>query len=785
MGIVPNLPEKLVFEKNSSLLYPLSGDLERGGGGLSRLSRAVAVNGMKRSHHVAKVMTVQYLMVLGVLAVLSFGGYAVFVSVTVGNEGSAAQVNVAGRQRMLSQRIALFAWRLAHAETESLRSEARWELENAIETMARSHKALIEGDAGLGLPGTPSAEIRSMYFGPALFVDSRLKEYLKEARAFAASEDEELFLKHQHPLLHSITGRGAELLHSLDAIVRQYQLESEGRLSLMIRLGTGGLVLTILVLGVAGVFVFAPLVRRVQKEMEELDLTRERLALAMQGTNEGIWDWDIATDTVYLSPRLRTIFRIDENDRFLGGKDWVANIHKDDRPGYLAALRTHLKGRTAFFVAEYRLRRGEGEFRWVRQRGLALRRDDGRCYRMAGSVGDVTERRRNEEDLRLAASVFAGSPEAVMITDAKTRILDVNPAFTAVTGYTKGEILGEPPSLLSSGRHDDAFYSEMWQALNENDFWEGEIWNVRKSGETFPEYLRISVLRDQEGAVMNYIGQFSDITRTKEDQEQLARNTRELASRSLELEQALVRANQANRAKSEFLAAMSHELRTPLNAVIGFSEAMLTQVFGPVGDQRYEGYLKNIRESGRHLLDVINDILDVSKVEAGKIDLLEEPVDVAACIESTLRLVRERAEGEGVSLEVQLPAELPTLFADERRIKQVMLNLVSNAVKFTNPGGHVTVTADSSKDEGLWISVADTGIGIAEEDLARVLTPFTQVDSQLARKYEGTGLGLPLTKGLVEAHGGSLEIESELRKGTTVTIRFPENRLVLEAVYSI
>lgn len=736
------------------------------------------IQAAEAGRRVARSMTFQYLLVLGILAGLSLAGYLTFLAVTYGNEGSAAQVNIAGRQRMLSQRAAFLAWRLVHAETALQRSDHRRELGETLDLMERSHQALLTGSPRMGLAGRPSAEVRSLYFGPNEYVDKRLREFVVLARRLHDAGEADLAAKHDNPVLLELSARAGDLVHSLDLVVRQYQSESEGSAVLMTRIGTLGLAATLLVLAVAGGFVFAPLVRMVAREMEELHRAQERYQLAIQGTNEGLWDWDIKADEVFLSPRLRAIFSIDEGERVMTGRDWLAVIHPDDRHAYVEALRDHLKGRTTFFACDYRLVAGEGQVRWVRQRGLALRGEEGRAYRMAGSVGDVTERRLSEERLRLAASVFENSPHAIMITDAKNVIRDVNPAFTTVTGYTKGEVIGHTPTLLSSGRHGPDFYRQMWIDLRERELWAGEIWNRRKSGEIYPEWLEITVLKDAEGTVAHFIGQFTDISRAKRDEERLAESARQMARQNVELEQALVKAKEANRAKSEFLAAMSHELRTPLNAVIGFSDAMLAHIFGTIGDERYEGYLKNIRDSGQHLLDVINDILDVSRVEAGRIDLIEEPVDVGTVIDASMRLVRERADREGVALAAQVESGLPALKADPRRIKQVLLNLLSNAIKFTNPGGKITLTAWSSPEDGLAIRVADTGIGIAKKDLARVLTPFTQVDSELSRKYEGTGLGLPLTKGLVEAHGGRLELQSELGIGTQVTVRFPRDRLI-------
>lgn len=252
--------------------------------------------------------------------------------------------------------------------------------------------------------------------------------------------------------------------------------------------------------------------------------------------------------------------------------------------------------------------------------------------------------------------------------------------------------------------------------------------------------------------------------------------TKQMAAEN-ELVRSKEEAEIASRAKTEFLANMSHELRTPLNAIIGFSDLMQREMLGPLGSEQYRDYVRDIHQSGSHLHDVINDILDLSKIEAGQMELHEEEVDLRATVERCIRVVSSRADENGLTLLSRVSDSLPLIVGDERKLKQILINLMSNAVKFTEPGGTVTVEAAVNETGDGLIRVVDTGVGISPDDIPKILRPFEQVDSSLARPHEGTGLGLPLTKSLVELHGGALTLQSSPGEGTTVTIRLPKSRL--------
>jgi signal transduction histidine kinase/HAMP domain-containing protein len=269
-------------------------------------------------------------------------------------------------------------------------------------------------------------------------------------------------------------------------------------------------------------------------------------------------------------------------------------------------------------------------------------------------------------------------------------------------------------------------------------------------------WIRVSRTATHEGGFFLFISDFTDV--------------KERERRFLEARE---QAEAASRAKSSFLANMSHELRTPLNAIIGFAEVMAGQMFGRLGTPQYVQYAGDIVGSGRHLLAIINSVLDLAKSEAGKLDINAEPVDLADVFADCVPMIREQCARAGLSLKVEEPAQAMLVLGEAAKLRQIFLNLLSNAMKFTEPGGEVRVEARIAASSSIAVSVADTGIGMSKSDIELALAPFGQVDSRLARRFEGTGLGLPLAKALVELHGGMLAIESAPGRGTTVTVTLP------------
>ncbi len=379
---------------------------------------------------------------------------------------------------------------------------------------------------------------------------------------------------------------------------------------------------------------------------------------------------------------------------------------------------------------------------------------------------EVESRREAENKLRKLTSAVEQSPNAVVITDLRGVIEYVNPRFSQMTGYGPSETVGRNISLLQSGETSEETYEDLWRTILAGRRWQGDLKDKRRDGSTFWASVSISPVWDEKGKISNFVAMHEDITHRKRAEQKVRK--------------AMGQAQSANKAKSELLANMSHELRTPLNAIIGFSDTIKSEIFGPIGNSRYADYTSHIFDSAEHLLELINDILDVSAIEAGKVELLEENLSVYEIAENCFRLIEPRANQGNVSVVKALPDGLPLFFGDERRIKQSLINLLSNAVKFTPEGGSVTLAAKLLPGDELELSVTDTGVGMGKKEKEKAMTQFGQVDSGLNRKHEGTGLGLPLVLGLVELHGGRFVLDSKPGKGTVARIILPPSRILAQ-----
>ncbi len=382
----------------------------------------------------------------------------------------------------------------------------------------------------------------------------------------------------------------------------------------------------------------------------------------------------------------------------------------------------------------------------------------------------VTERKRSEEALRQSEERFRlvaqSTGDAIIAIDDEGRIVSWNRGAERMFGCPEGEVIGKPLTGFMPEEFRKDYEASLKRLRGGGKARHAgrtvELRGRRTDGGEFP--LELSLGWWTAGGETFYSGVVRDITERKRAEAALLK-----AKEAAEV---------ANRAKTEFLANMSHELRTPLNSVIGFSEMMTLEAFGPLANDTYLEYTRDINDAGNHLLEIINDILDFSRIEAGEIDFTEDELDVAKTIESCLRIISERAMKARVTVSSDVPDDFPLLYGDETRVKQILLNLLSNGVKFTRPEGRTVVEARRDPHGAIVLRVRDTGVGIPAKDIPRVLESFGQVADAMTRDHPGTGLGLSMAKSLTELHGGTLSIDSEVGVGTTVTVRFPPERVL-------
>ncbi len=373
-------------------------------------------------------------------------------------------------------------------------------------------------------------------------------------------------------------------------------------------------------------------------------------------------------------------------------------------------------------------------------------------------------RHRRDADARLAATVFSHAREGVMIADATGHLIEVNQAFSQITGYPRDAVIGRTPGFLKSGRHDGAFYRLLWQDLLAKDHWAGEIWNRHQNGELFVVQMTISVVRNTHAQVGHFVGMFSDITARKEN-ERLLQDARN-------------QAEAANLAKSRFLATMSHEIRTPMNGILGMAQLLLLP---NVQSSVRSDYVRTILSSGQTLLSLLNDILDLSKIEAGKFQLESTVFAPEALIHETCNLFAGAAQAKGLQLDGQWRGTQKQRYqADSHRLRQMLGNLVGNALKFT-PRGQVSIEATELECSGasslLEFAVSDNGIGIAADKLCLLFQPFSQTDSSTTREFGGTGLGLSIVRHLALAMGGEAGVSSVPGVGSRFWFRVSACRL--------
>lgn len=510
------------------------------------------------------------------------------------------------------------------------------------------------------------------------------------------------------------------------------------------------------------------------------ETVRSRIDTALNRGRCGLWDWDLARGRIFWSQSMFEMLGLAAREDLMSFGEVSTLVHPDDIHLYEIAAELTEKGGGAIDHA-FRMRHANGHWVWLRARCELVHQAGDAGPHLIGIAVDVTEQKRLVErtaaaDLRLRDAIET-IPEAFVLWDAENRLVLCNSNFQ--------ELHNLPDDAIRAG----ASYEDIVNAGGRQIVRRRESRNGREPGAQNFEaqladgrWLNISERRTKDGG---YVSVGTDITALKMHEEKLIDSEKRLRASVDELQASQrtladlndkyaaekTRAEDANAAKSKFLANMSHELRTPLNAIIGFSEIMESGMFGPLGADKYMEYCRDIHQSGQFLLDVINDVLDMSKIEAGRIKLNPEDIELDQLLTEALRVVSNRAAEKNLTTVSRIDDDLH-FSADRRAVKQIALNLLSNAVKFTPAGGAVSVLGRQRGDSVIF-AIADTGIGIARDALRKLGRPFEQVESQHTKTHQGSGLGLAIAKSLVELHGGTMRIRSRLGAGTMVVVRFP------------
>ena len=512
--------------------------------------------------------------------------------------------------------------------------------------------------------------------------------------------------------------------------------------------------------------------------------TQTRFHTALRRGRSGLWEWDLSRGAIFWSPSMFELLGLEPENRLLSVGEVAALTHPDD-VNLVELAEGLIRGGEGAFDREFRMRRADGGWVWIRARAEVVADAEDEPH-LVGIAVDVTEQRRLAEesrtaDMRLRDAIEAIS-EAFVLWDASNRLVLCNSKYQQLHGLPDALVKpGTSYSLIKRNGRRSIIADDLpvegagarsvearvedgrWLQVNERRTNDGGFVSVGTD---------ISALKGKEAELLENERALretvSDLRRSRQQLEKQAQQLVELAEKyAVEKE----KAEDANRLKSEFLANVSHELRTPLNAIIGFSELMLSGAFGPLGDERYDGYCRDINEAGAFLLRVISDILDMARLEAGRIEIDREPLDLDSLVTETVATFAPEAERSHVTIATDTAAGV-TLSADKEAVRQVIANLVSNAVKFTPEGGAIRVET-ARRTDGVAITVTDTGIGIPPDALAKLGRPFEQVQSPLTRSHKGSGLGLAISRSLVALHGGEMTIDSHEGAGTTVTVSLP------------
>ncbi len=840
--------------------------------------------------NISRRFTILYVIALTILATVALIGFWVQKQMTQTQTTTAAEINVAGRQRMLSQRLALLGLRLDSSREGMIRQKLRDEYSVALARMEIQHQALTKGSKILGISPPRSEAMRNLYFEAPTHLDQIVRDYIGSARELLEESN--------------VTGQIGErsgsggldlaffnlaiggMIEKLEMAVAQYEFDAEEALHRLeflqnVTLGVGGTVLLFL-----GGAIFYPMARQITTAFAERDeaeaqlhSAKHNLELVLDSVGEGIYGIDKNGVTTFINAMAEKLLGWDQAE--IIGKPSHNLFHSKRRDGTeypVEACPIHMTlkdGESRHIAAEFFFRKDGA--------GFPVDYTVTPVYEGAELVGavvafrDMTEEHLlNLERLKLSQAVEQSSA-SVVITSTSGAIEYVNPAFERATGYSAKEAIGQNPRVLKSGITSPETYKQLWETVSSGQAWRGTLCNRRKNGELYYEAALITPVKDASGRIINYLAIKEDITERRKTEKNLklfsmivehseqgigiagldakliyvndaharlfempkekligtsyrelladpnatevwemeallgkggswqgilpakAASGREFPlfsttgvvpnelgepayffnimsdfseelSRRGEIEAARIEAETANRAKSEFLSSMSHELRTPLNAVIGFAQMLESNPNEPLTEMQKK-CVSHISKSGDHLLNLINEVLDLSKIEAGKLQLSIESVRLNDIFGECVSLVAPAARKQGIVITVPDASNLSVL-GDSVRVKQVLLNLLSNAVKYNRPQGKVDVICETLSNQRIRIAVKDNGHGIPADKLNQLFIPFNRLGAE-GSGIEGTGIGLSISKRLVEMMNGTIGVESRANFGSSFWVDLP------------
>lgn len=561
--------------------------------------------------------------------------------------------------------------------------------------------------------------------------------------------------------IHHLSGRLGviALVHTRDRLFAEWRSDVSANVTLFV---VTSIILSILIYG------FFSQVARAKQADDVYSSTQSLVDTALNRGKCGLFDWDLARGKMFWSKSLYEILGLPPRDDLIGFAEVSNLVHPED--GSLFNFAESIVDENRHIIDRvFRMKHATGSWIWMRARAEQVVQNEYNEPHLIGIAVDITEQREVEEenkkaDLRLREAVDL-LPEAFVLWDSKNRLVMCNSTYQKLNGLNSEDVVEGTP------------YSEVMKSARK-PISTKKVKELKKFGSHQFNYTmqlddgRWFQIAEQRTKDDGWVSVGTEITKVKQSEAESISKTNKLQELTRKLGYEKERAETANRSKSDFVASISHELRTPLNAIIGFSDVMRQEAFGKLGHEKYKEYSNDINESGMDLLHLINDILDMSKIEAGRMDLKFETFNLVELLKDACRTIDTEAKKKHLDIQMKSKDNIP-LTADRRSIKQILLNVLSNSVKFTEKDGSISLTT-LEKDGKVLIQIEDTGIGIPAKDIAKLGKPFVQLENQMTRSHDGSGLGLSIAESLAELHDGKLIIESKEKVGTKVTIALPQ-----------